>query len=525
MVTDAADRGARLVDRLRDRLLGRPWIGLVVALAVHTALWLLVQRDLATVDPLYYASNGHAIAFHPADLVAARHGPPDIVPFAMRLGLIGPMALVFRLLGTSPLTTNLPSLVAGLAILVVAYAAPATPRGKWIAMALGLVCTPLVTDGHELTADLPCAAALAGSILCLARRDRPRGAWWLVGAAALWFWAFQIKEVAVWCAPAWIYAAVVDLRGHGARWVVRRFAPAVGVGAALAAGYLALCAALWGEPLARFHALEEVAAEHTWSLVGHPAREWVARLVWEPPLLLERMFRWMLVPAVLSPWLVRGRDRIWIVATASIVVLYWFGSTNLASYMPLPSHRRMLLPALPGLLVLAALSTDAAVDQIARRLAASSAGRGRRAWWQLGLAVAFVALFAVPHVSVVRRYVLVDRPERAAYAALRAEVASTADPIVLVCGDLRCPEFTDFYFGFERPARLTTVLAPAFAAAPPPVGARVRVLAHRDRSGGPGREVARRAEAIGLGRIAWHPEVQLYDAGDGARLHEALARP
>jgi hypothetical protein len=492
--------------RILDLLLARPWIALAGALVVHAALWLAVQRDIHTADPLYYATNAHNLAFHPADLLATR----DHLVFVMRLGLTAPLALAYRLFGVSTLVTNLPCLLAGLAIIAIGYAAATTARGKLLALAFAAVCTPLLLDGRELTPDLPCAAAMAASILCLARRDRPRGAWWVAGAAVLWFAAFQIKEVAVWCAPAWIYAAIRDLRDRGGRWVVHTFAPAAALAAALAAGYLALCAALWGDPLVRFLGVEDAAAEHSWSLVGHPAREWIARLTWQPAALLFELFRAALVPAALSPWLVRGRDRIWVVATAGILVLYWFGSTSTAVYLPLPPHRRMVLPALPGLIIVAALATDAALDRI----------RGR--WPRLGLALAFAALLGYPHAVSLRKIALDDRPESAAYARLRAEVAATGDRVVLVCGDIRCPLYARFYFGFEPPAHLTVVMASQLAATPLPDRARVRLLAHVERSGGSGKELARRAEALGLRPIAWHPEVRLYDAGDGAQLRDAL---
>jgi hypothetical protein len=496
-----------LAGRAIDRLLARPWIALVAALVLHAALWLAVQRDIHTADPLYYASNAHDLAFHPAALLATR----DHLVFVMRLGLTAPIAALYWLCGVSTLATNLPCLLAGLAIVAIVYAAATTPRGKLLALAFAAVCTPLLGDGRELTPDLPCAAAMAASILCLARRDRPRGAWWVAGAAVLWFAAFQIKEVALWCAPAWIYAALRDLRDRGGRWVLHTFAPAIAIDAVLAAGYLALCAALWGDPLIRFHGVEDAAAEHTWSLVGHPAREWIARLTWQPAALLHELFRAALVPAVLSPWLVRGRDRLWVVATAGIIALYWFGSTSTAVYMPLPPHRRMLLPALPGLILVAALASDAALDRI------------RGPWPRIGLALAFAFLLGYPHVASLRKIAFDDRPESVAYARLRAEVAATGDRVVLVCGDIRCPLFTQFYFGFEPPANLTIAMASQFAAAPLPDRARVRLLAHVARSGGSGKELARRAEVLGLRRIAWHAEVSLYDAGDGARLRDALA--
>jgi hypothetical protein len=118
-----------------------------------------------------------------------------------------------------------------------------------------------------------------------------------------------------------------------------------------------------------------------------------------------------------------------------------------------------------------------------------------------------------------------DRPERAAYDALRAEVASTGDRVVLVCGDPRCPPITGFYFDFAPRDNLTVVTAEQFVAAPLPERARVRLIAHLERAGGVAKDVARRADALGLPRIAGNTDVRLYDAGDGARLHEALARP
>jgi hypothetical protein len=332
----------------------------------------------------------------------------------------------------------------------------------------------------------------------------------------LWFAAFQIKEVAVWCAPAWIYAAIRDLRDRGGRWVVHRFAPAAALGAALAAGYLVFCAALWGDPLARLHGIDDAAHTHEWAQDGEPVGDLVARLTWQPAALLYKMFRVALVPAVLSPWLVRGRDRLWVVATAAILLLYWFGSSTLATYLPLPIWRRMILPVLPGLVVVAALATSAAIDVARRRIP------GPR--WRLVLGFACALVLAVPHVRSVRKQIAaIDHTERAAYDALRAEVARTSDRVVLVCGDFRCPPLTGFYFGFAPPAQLGVVLPAEFAAAPLADRARVRLLVQVNRSGGAGRDVAGRAEALGLPRIVGDAALRLYDAGDGARLHDALA--
>jgi len=492
------------------RLLHRPWVILVLALIIHTTLFFAMQRDLAAADPLWYATWAHKLAFHASELFASH----NTYPFVMRLGLTGPIALMYRLFGVSTFATNLPCLLAGLGIVMIAYGAPSTARGKVLGVVFAMLCTPLLVDAHELNPDLPCAAAMAASILFLSRRDRPRGAWWVVGAVVAWFTAFQIKEAAVWCAPVWICAVISDVREHGLRWAARVFAPAVGIGFGLAAGYLVFCALLWGDPLARFRGINDASSTHEWSLVGQPGAAWIARLTWQPALLLYRMFRVMLVSVLVSPWLVQRRDRIWIVATAAIILLYWFGSSTGASYLPLPILRRMMLPAAPGIIVVMALVTDAAIDRV----------RGVR--WRVGAGAVLGLLLLVPHVqSLARNIAETDRPESAAYAALRAEVASTRELVVLVCGDPRCPPISGFHFGFEPPGNLVVVTAAAFATAPLPEHARVRLITHMTRAGGVAKDIARRADALALPQITSHPQIRLYDGGDGARLHDALAGP
>lgn len=491
------------------RLLARPWIVLVVALIAHTAAFVAVQQDLQASDPMWYAGWAYRLAHHPADMFRMH----NTYPFVMRLGVIGPVALGYRLLGVSTLATNLPCLLAGLAILGIVWAAPSTPRGKILAVVFALVSTPLVYDGRELNPDLPCAAAMAASVLCLSRRDRPRGAWWVLGAVLAWFAAFQIKEVAVWLVPVWAYAAIGDLRAHGVRWVARTYAAAVGVAAALAAGYLALCAALWDDPLARIHGIDDAAPTHEWSLVGKPAAAWIARLTWQPAVLLYRMYRSALALVAIAPWLAARRDRIWIVATLSIVALYWFGSSTGALYLPLPIWRRMVLPALPGIVVVSAIATGALLDRL----------RGARA--RLALAAVLALSLAAPHVRALgRALAAAGQPERAAFAVLRAELAA-GDRVVLVCGDPRCPASAAFHLGFEPPPNLRVVPAAEFAAAALPDRARVRALVHLTRGDGSGRGFARRVDALGLPAIVGDRVLRLYDAGDGARLHDALARP
>jgi len=474
---------------------------LALALVVEAFLILASQSDMSASDPLAYAENAYSIQDHPGAYFAA---PPDH-PFVMRLGLTVPLAGVYRVFGVGTLTTAAIPLVAALAILVAVFLAVPPGRARVFALLFGVAAMPLVRYGSVLGVDVPCTALLAWSLLLLARRERGRHV--LAGAMALWFAAFLVKESAIWCAPAWLYAAVSDSREAGWRATLRAYLPALAAGAVLAASYLWLCDHLWGNPLARFAGVQELANEHSWSLAGKPAGVWLRRLTWGPPLLLLTTFGPALLLALLAPRHLPRPARVWAVATLSIVALFWFGSASTASYDPLPLMQRMLLPALPGVVVLAAL----AAERYVRRPAA----------------IALVVAAAVaPFLVAVVPHLFPARPETAAYAALRADVAR--GPVVLVCGDLRCPWVTAYHFGFRPPPTLTVVEAPAFAAAPPPAGARVRVLVNRARARylqatyGEGSPTNDAIAKLHLPILVDGGDVQLHDAGDGAALHAAL---
>src|SRR5262249_15594309 len=270
------------------------------------------------------------IAVDPGHAFAA----PTNEPFVMRVGLTIPLALMYRAFGVSSFVTNLPCLLAALGIVAIAWAAPPTPRGKLLALVFAVAGAPLVSHAILLYPDLPAAALMAWSVLLLQRRK-------LAAAMVVWFAAFLVKETALWCAPVWIWVALRDT-GWRAMW------RAGVVGAALGIAYLVVCSVVWGDAFARFRGVQELTNEHKWAMSGRPAGEWLARLTWEVPWMLIKMFKVTLVPVVLAPWLVRGRERIWWAFTATMVLMYWFGSSSVSSYAPLPILQRMILPALPG---------------------------------------------------------------------------------------------------------------------------------------------------------------------------------
>jgi hypothetical protein len=271
---------------------------------------------------------------------------------------------------------------------------------------------------------------------------------------------------------------------------------------------------LWGDPLARFKGIQGAVEQvHEVASYGPAWSISVARMTWEVPVMLFGMYRVLLVPLVLSPWLVRGRDRIWWVAAATMILFYWFGSSTTAAYMPLPISQRLIAPVLPFVLVTAALATDAALDL---------------AWlrrWRTPIVAVLLVAVLYPWLRTVRTLHRHGQPETAVFATLRHEVG--AKPLALVCGEPRCVALASFYFGFEPPPNFRIYSAGDFAHSPRPHDVTVRALVNRSRGHGirktdPELDATEKISAVGLPAIAGDDDIGLYDAGDGTRLWDAL---
>ena len=488
-----------------DALLRRPWLALVLALVIETVIALVGQPDYILGDPLWYAAVANDVA-HDFGVFS----PAEIHPFVMRVGLTVPVALFYKLFGVSTLVTNLYPLLAALGLIVVVYFAAPTPRAKLLGLVLAVFCTSLLSNATVLYADLPCATLMAAAVLCLARRDRPRGAWWIAGAAVATMAAFLVKETALWTGVVWLYVIVIDARGD-VRAAARRFAPGLAVGAVLAVGYLALCAYVWGSPLARFTGIDALTYEHTWTRGNEEAPQLLDRLTWQAPWLFIQQFKALLIPGIAAFWLVRGRDRIWLVALAAFALLYWFGSGSLSAYTPLPIRPRMVMPVLPPLLVCATLALDAAIDR----------ARAARRSWHLPVAIVLGLALVAPAARAM--FVLATRPqpETAAFMHVRREARNTTRPILLVCNYRRCPSLASFYFEFDVPPHVTVTDAVDFARRPKPEGVLVRALVNTNRA----RDldnVHQKIDALQLPVLFGHRYLRLYDAGDGTQLWQAL---
>jgi hypothetical protein len=489
--------------------LSRPWVWLVIVLVVEAVILTLGQADFVASDPLWYADIAHRISVDPSAVFT----PHEHHPFVMRIGLTIPLALLYLGLGVSTFVSNLPALLSALTIIIVVYLALETPRAKLVGLFFCLCSPALLHNGTILNIDLPSSALLAISILCLSRRDDRHGSAYIAGAMVSWFACFLVKETAVWAAPIWCYAMVVDLRKLGSWKAVQRYAPALVVGTALAGAYLVWCWLVFGSPWARFQGISDLTYEHTWSFAHQPARAWLARLSWQPAWLFVHIFKAVLVPFVLGLYVLRARQNIWVVASYSVIVFYWFGSSTFSAYYPLPISPRMILPVLPSILVVAAQGVDFAWDKWAPR----------KLFW-----VALVALGGVilaEGVGVTGAVLSRTRPETIAFGELRKRLL-VARRTILVCAEPRCVDIAPFFLSFDPPPNVSIQFAADFARAPLP-DAVVMALVNRPRARGarvtdPALDYSAKIDDLGLPFLAGDNDVHLVDAGSGEALWRGL---
>lgn len=441
-----------------------PWrlrLVLLSAAALFAAMWAFYPQEFVASDPWAYSSRAYAI------LTGLDFGPNH--PFSHRLAVTLPTALFYGVLGVNIWTTDLWPLCASLLIIAVIWTALPTAWSKIIGALLCVTSVALIHASTALLPDIIAGALMAASALLLFRRRRQltarRWTWTFACAPVLLaFLAFEAKESAYWLLPLWIAAVWSDSRD--AEWprMWRRFyVPALLTGVVLGGAYLAFCAFVWGSAFARLSAIQSLTGQHLWAW-DHASRwELMKRLTIAPvelltlqygaPVLALAALGVVLAPASLQPWC-------WY--TAACLLFYWFGSTSLTRYEPMPLTERMTLPLLPGLYILAAYG--------ASRLSIAGAATLRAGRWPAFALV--VALLIGPLAGEVLSWRTHDRAEAQAMSIVTAAVDHEPDArLLLLCSDERSAQALAFYFGYHLPPNLHTATVdellrtPALAAA------------------------------------------------------------
>jgi hypothetical protein len=437
----------------------RDTAALVVATIVYVALWRAYPHQFNASDPWAYSLRAYNFMAHYDFGFMA---DPELQTFDFRIGAWLPVSLFYGLFGVTILTTHLWSLVAALAVMAIVWAALPDLRSRLIGLVLCLTAVPLFEAAVDLYPDLIVAAFMAASVLLLNARASSAArttAWWLAPALAVVcpFVAFLAKLSAYWVLPVWLFAFACDLRSDERARLLRRFyAPAIATWLVLGILYLGFNHAVWGDALARFKVVAaSIAAEQAhpdiwWSnYTGHGL---LRRLTIEPALMLYRAYGAVVVLAILSAFILPRGLRLWAIYTATCTGMFWFGPTSLTPYDVLPLHARYILPALPGLYILAAYFASRL------RVAADGGAAGN------ALALALVlAIACLPFVKYMRSWQRVDLGEAHAMRQVKDEVAANAGKrYALITADARSAEALKFYFGYELPKNLTMVAAAYF---------------------------------------------------------------
>ncbi|MEG3639973.1 ArnT family glycosyltransferase [Magnetococcus sp. PR-3] len=298
-------------------------------------------------DDMGYAQIAHQIAS--GQYTPAPHH------FSNRLGLLFPTALFYQIFEVTPWSTILLPVITSLLSITVLYAVVvsfASVHAGLIAAML-LAFNPLqLGEVSYLSAD---SVLSAGYLLGVASihfgRNATHARRWAIIAGAALFWAFTVKLTVIGIIPFLLIVMFYDLRKrqHGLFW--RAF---ITTGVTLLFIYLAAYAVATGNPLFRFQGISEVLQDSSYvtysteGLINRFTIEPVMSILSHTGLGLVLIICWPALGALFflknlrqGPWL------FWFGAGISYLLFYWFGSTSLSNYEPLPVYARMMLPALP----------------------------------------------------------------------------------------------------------------------------------------------------------------------------------
>ena len=302
-------------------------------------VWFCYPHNFEISDPSSYARNAYWIAHGQF----AKQGLGSGI-FQQRFGVFLPVALVYALCGVTPHTTDLVPLLATLVILLVVWT-ESIGRARWFGVFCVVTCQPLVSGMMNLFPDSIVSALLALSVLALSRRINRGGPLRHVLRASCgvlaWYCAMLTKESAWWALPLWAGALLVDVF-RGRRELLKWFyLPAALLAAVLGALYLWFCAHYYGDPLARIHTVQALTGKHGWTIRDDAHLS--LRLTSRALRYFWTQYASLPILALCGLFVLPASRRIWGFYALITVLSFWFGSTSLTSYQPMPLMSRLVV--------------------------------------------------------------------------------------------------------------------------------------------------------------------------------------
>lgn len=419
---------------------------LAATLTAFALIWLALPKELGFSDPWWYSRAANGIAknwdFGGADLDAV---------FTLRLGVVFPTAIIYKIFGVTIATTTLWPLCAVLLIVFVVWSALPNSRTRRIGLSLCLLCFALWDSSAALYGDIVASAFMAASLLLLIRRETAqpsRLALIAVSSVTLMFFAFLAKETSYWLLPLWALAIFEDRKDR--RRLRLFWAPAIAAGTALGLGYLLLCHAIWGDPFIRMKIVNDLTHVHLWDVDKLSHKDFLKRMTTGPIELFAGYFGPIFFLGLGGLLVCPKRDRYWAYYSILCILFYWFGSASPSAYEPLPLVPRMITPVLPALLVLSAHLT-------ARLAVVGREPSGLSRWAPLGVIFLMMSVSLLP---IAKSFANPQTQESRAMSRLQEIIGAQPDvQRLLITSDGRSAESLAFHFDYAYPRSLKVVAA------------------------------------------------------------------
>ena len=343
----------------------RPIIALGLVLVLHSFFYFWSHSGLEGTDDLFYAKLASDMSRGTFELT------PSI--FENRLGVIMPTSLSYHVFGVNKYSTTLWPLICSIVTIVVVFIVANKLSGQNAAiLSAFLLATNLAQIKFssslypEITLSLFMIVAISALFFARNSESTARQLWLATLCAFAFLAAALTKLTVVWVLPFLIFLMIYDFRRlrNLKLWFYLCFM-AVVVGLIYFVGYYIIT----GDLFYRFTGIsEEFNAQ--WGFQGQTTFDYIRRLTYEPLLFFLRDPRYAILfalstPALLALFWPNLRSilglRFWPVYVVVFLASFWFGSTSLSSYTPMPlrEEQRFLLPLLAPLAILGGITMAA----------------------------------------------------------------------------------------------------------------------------------------------------------------------
>lgn len=433
----------------------------LVLIASLVLFWLAAPQVFIPSDPWAYSSHAFQI------LSKGDFGENHV--FSHRLMVTLPVAGIYSLLGVSIHSTNLWPLFAAMLIAWVIWQSLPTLQSKVIGGLIWITSIPILSSVGALLPDIVAAAFMGLSTVALANRFSYEPSSWrfnlnIVAAASTLCFAFLAKESAYWVVPVWLLTFYRDCSPPTRESARGKFyGPTLLILIIAGFFYMIFCRHAWGSYLARLEAIQSLSSIHYQLWDAGSLWTMVKRLTVSPLKMLIITYKMPLLLAIIGIFTIKKSPSalIWKQYTITCLLFYWFGSTSLTRYIPMPLAERMTLPALPGMYILAALLLSDIIDRL------------KHEKLRLFLLILTASALAIqPLAGFIRNLSTIDQSEAIAMSILRASIERNdqQQQNLLLTSDPRSPQSLSFYFSYKYPTNLTVAYPSELPNVDPSVG-------------------------------------------------------